>query len=157
MLDNKGIEAQARSSSAQPASPKAAGRVRLLAMVVVGLGLTWILGYWIIQAEVVVLACQVTEAVPAIPGLGALLLLLALNPLLRRLPFIRKLSNAELVVVYLLVTVATTMFGCGIIRFLLASLTVPYYYSTPARPLAQLAAHIPGWLSPTDPMVHQWF
>ncbi len=143
-------------SSAQPTSPKAAGRVRLLAMVVVGFGLTWILGYWIVQAEVVVLACQVTEAVPAIPGLGALLLLLALNPLLRRLPFIRELSTAELVVVYLLVTVATTMFGCGIIRFLLSGLTVPYYYSTPARPLAQLSAHIPGWLSPTDPVIHQW-
>jgi len=125
-------------------------------MVVVGFGLTWILGYWIVQAEVIVLACQVTEAVPAIPGLGALLVLLAINPLLRRLPFIRELSTAELIVVYLLVTVATTMFGCGIIRFLLACLTVPYYYSTPARPLAQLAAHIPGWLSPTDPMVHQW-
>ncbi len=46
------------------------------------IGLTWILGYWIVQAEVVVLACQVTDAVPAIPGLGALLL--PLNPLRRR-------------------------------------------------------------------------
>ncbi len=125
-------------------------------MVALGFGLTWILGYWIVQAEVVVLACQVTEAVPAIPGLGALLLLLALNPLLRRLPFIRELSSAELIVVYLLVTVATTMFGPGIVRFLIASLTVPYYYSSPALPLAQLAAHIPGWLSPTDPVVHKW-
>jgi len=158
MLSKKRAEAHSGSSSAQlqPASTKATGRVRLLAMVVVGFGLTWILGYWIVQAEVVVLACQVTEAVPAIPGLGALLVLLAINPLLQRVPFIRKLSSAELIVVYLLVTVATTMFGCGIIRFLLSSLTVPYYYSTPAHPLAQIATHIPGWLAPTDPTVHQW-
>jgi len=158
MLSDSSAEAHLRPPPVelQSASSKGTGRVRLLAMVVLGFGLTWILGYWIVQAEVVVLACQVTEAVPAIPGLGALLVLLAINPLLRRLPFIRELSNAELVVVYLLVTVATTMFGCGIVRFLLSCLTVPYYYSTAARPLAQLSAHIPGWLSPTDPIIHQW-
>jgi len=151
-----GANSKPLSAQSQSAFPKATGRVRLLAMMVVGCGLTWILGYWIVRAEVVVLACQVTEAVPAIPGLGAFLVLLAINPLLRRLPFIRKLSTAELVVVYLFVTVATTMFGPGIIRFLIASLTVPYYYSTPALPLAQIATHIPGWLSPTEPTVHQW-
>jgi len=151
-----GANSKPLSAQSQSASPKATGRVRLLAMVVVGFGLTWVSGYWIIRAEVFVLACQVTEAVPAIPGLGAFLVLLALNPLLQRLPLVRKLSRAELVIVYLLVTVATTMFGGGIVRFLLFCVTAPYYYSTPANPTVQLAAHIPGWLSPTEPTVHQW-
>jgi len=143
-------------SEASAQSPKSPGRIRLLGMLLVGLGLTWILGYWIRQAEIVVLACQVTEAVPAIPGLAAFLLLLVLNPLLRRVPFVRKLSNGELVIVYLLVTIATTMFGCGIIRFLISCISVPHYFSTPAAPLEQLARTIPGWLSPTDPLIHQW-
>jgi len=130
--------------------------VRFATMLALGLVLTWLLGYWIRQAEIIALACQITEAVPAIPGLTALLLLLAINPLIRRLPLVRALSNGELVVVYLFVTVATTMYGCGIVRFLIACISVPYYYSTAAAPLAKLAVHIPGWLSPADPTVHQW-
>ena len=152
-----GANSKPLTAQSQSASPKAAGRVRLLAMVVIGFGLTWLSGYWIIRAEVVVRASSVSGLVPAIPGLGAFLILLALNPLLRRLPLVRKLSKAELVVVYMLVTVATTMFSGGIVRYLLFCLTVPSYYSTPALPLAQLSTHIPGWLSPTDPIVHKWF
>jgi len=158
MLGDNPAGANPKPLSAQPqsASPKATGRVRLLAMMVVGCGLTWLSGYWIIRAEVVVRACGVSASVPAIPGLGALLVLLALNPLLLRLPLVRKLSKAELVIAYLLVTVATTMFSAGIVRFLFFYLTAPYYYSTPAHPTAQIAAYIPGWLSPTDPTIHQW-
>lgn len=133
-----------------------AGRVRFVAMLVLALLLAWLAGYWVRQAEIISLACQITEAVPSIPGLGALLLLLALNPLLARLGRRFRLSTGEIVVVYLFVTVATTMFGCGIVRFLIACLSAPHYYSTPAAPLADLAPGIPSWLAPSDPYVHRW-
>ena len=45
--------------------------------------LTVACGIWVRQAEIVVISTQISEAVPAIPALGALLLLLGLNPLLR--------------------------------------------------------------------------
>ena len=130
--------------------------VRIVTMLVLSVAMTWVAGYWIRQAEIIVSACQITEAVPAIPGITALLFLMAINPLIRRLPLVRKLSTGEIVVVYLFVTVATTMYGCGVMRFLIACITVPYYYSTAAAPLENLAPGIPAWLSPTDPVVHRW-
>jgi len=144
------------STNEQNAEARPARRVRILTMLILALGLTWVSGYWIRQAEIIVSACQITEAVPAIPGIAALLLLFALNPLLRRLPRVRDLSTGEIVVVYLFVTVATTMYGCGVVRFLIACITVPYYYSTAAVPLENLTPGIPAWLSPTDPVVHRW-
>ena len=44
--------------------------------------LSWLAGYWVRQSEIIALACQGTEAVPSIPGLAALVLLLAVNALL---------------------------------------------------------------------------
>ncbi|MGD9518346.1 MAG: DUF6785 family protein [Armatimonadota bacterium] len=136
--------------------PARAPKTRFAAMLVLSLVLTWLAGYWIRQAEIVSLACQITEAVPSIPGLAALLLLLAVNPLLLRLSKRWELSSGEIVVVYLFVTVATTMYGCGIVRFLIASLSAPHYYSTPAAPLAELALYIPSWLAPANPLHHRW-
>ena len=123
---------------------------------IIALVLTWLSGYWIRQSEIVALACQGTEAVPSIPGVGALILLLLGNGVARRTRIVRPLSIPEMVTVFLFVTVATTMFGCGIGRFLLAVLTAPFYYSSPAAPLEKLAAFIPSWISPQDPSVHRW-
>lgn len=129
--------------------------VRIIKMLLLAFVLTWLLGYWIQQSEIVALACQITEAVPPIPAVATLLLLLALNPLIRRLPHLRELSGGEITVVYIFVTVATNMFGCSIVRFLLASVSAGYYYSTPEYPMAKLASNLPAWLSPTNPLVHK--
>ena len=135
--------------------PRAPRAVSLRA-VLVALALVWLCGYWIRQAEIVALACQITEAVPAVPALVCLLALLAANLLLKRLRLLRPLSRAELAAVYIFVAVATTMFGCGIARFLIACLTAPFYFSSPTAPLEVLTEWIPPWLSPADPEVHRW-
>jgi hypothetical protein len=124
--------------------------------VIIALVLTWLSGYWIRQSEIVALACQGTEAVPSIPGVGALILLLLGNGLARRTRWLRPLAVPEIITIFLFVTVATTMFGCGIGRFLLACLTAPFYFSSPAAPLEELARYIPFWMSPQDPAVHRW-
>ncbi len=131
--------------------------VRIVMMLALALVLTWICGYWIRQAEIIILICQITEAVPSIPGVAVLLFLVAVNPLIRRLPLVRELSRGEIVVVYLLVTVATTMFGCGIVRFLIATISAPFYFTQmPGTPLDKLAPNIPAWLSPPDTVTHLW-
>jgi len=130
--------------------------VRVGTALALALVLTWLSGYWIRQAEVIARACEITEAVPAIPGIAALLFLLAVNPLIRHLPLARQLSNGEIILIYLFVSVGTTMHAAGIGRFLIAFLTVPYYYSTPGAPLTELTPWIPAWLSPNDPVVHEW-
>jgi hypothetical protein len=139
--------------------PETGGRERYgitLRAVIIALILTWLAGYWIRQSEIVALACQGTEAVPSIPGVGALILLLVGNALAHRTRLVRPLSVAEIIAIFLFVTVATTMFGCGIGRFLLACLTAPFYYTSPAAPLEKLACFIPSWMSPQDPVVHRW-
>jgi len=138
------------------AQARPARHVRIITMIVLSVVLTWLAGYWIRQGEIIALSAQMTEAVPSIPGLAALLLLVALNPLLRRLPYVRDLSAAEIIIVYLFTCVATFMFGCGVTRFLIATVSSGYYYTTPTAPIDTIAPFIPGWLSPTDPIVHKW-
>lgn len=125
-------------------------------MLVLSIVLTWLAGYWIRQGEIIVLSAQMTEAVPSIPGLTALLLLALLNPLIRRLPYVRQLSSGEIIIVYLFVTVATFMFACGVTRFLIATISAPHYYSSPVAPIDTIAPLIPGWLSPSDTIYHRW-
>jgi len=145
-----------RGSDRPGADARPALHVRAVTMIVLSIGLTWLAGYWIRQGEIIALSAQMTEAVPSIPGLAALLLLAGLNPLIRRLPYARDLSAGEIVIVYLFVTVATFMFGCGVTRFLIATVSAGYYYTTPVSPINEIATFIPGWLSPTDPLIHKW-
>lgn len=125
-------------------------------MLVLSVALTWLAGYWIRQGEIIALSAQMTEAVPSIPGLTALLVLAGLSPILRRLPWVRGLSSGEIIVVYLFVTIATFMYGCGVTRFLIATISAPWYYATPAAPIDQLAPYIPSWLSPPEFIYHKW-
>jgi hypothetical protein len=112
---------------------------------VVALVLTVLAGMWVRQAEIVVIACQITEAVPAIPGLTGLVLLIALNPLLRRLG-LRPFSRAELLAIFLFVTIACSMMGVGVMRFLLALMTAPFYFPG----LKAAGAALPSWVAPHD-------
>jgi len=123
---------------------------------VLALVFTWLAGYWIRQSEIIALACQGTEAVPSIPGVGALILILIGNSIARRTRLVRPLNIPEIIAIFLFVTVATNMFGCGIGRFLIACLSAPFYYSSPVAPLEKLAQFIPFWMSPQDPLVHKW-
>ncbi|MEA3400577.1 MAG: DUF6785 family protein [Armatimonadota bacterium] len=148
-------------SDVQPSGPpdaeaRPATHVRIITMLVLSIGLTWLAGYWIRQGEIIALSAQMTEAVPSIPGLTALLVLAGASPLLRRLPYVRDLSAGEIIVVYLFVTVATFMFGCGVTRFLIATVSAPWYYSTPVAPTDTIAPHIPSWLSPPELIYHKW-
>jgi len=124
--------------------------------VVIALILTILSGFWVKQSEIVALACQGTEAVPSIPGVGALIFLILLNGALRRQKLIRPLTTTELITIFLFVTVATFMFACGIGRFLIACLTAPFYYTSPDAPLEELAQFIPAWMAPADAAVHKW-
>src|SRR5207249_2687786 len=80
--------------------------------------LTLLSGLWVRQSEIVVLSTQITESVPAIPGLAALVFLLFINVLLRRTRLIRPFSRAELLVVFLFVTLSSTVMGIGVMQFL---------------------------------------
>jgi hypothetical protein len=110
--------------------------------------LTIACGYWVRQAEIMVISTQISEAVPAIPALGALLLLLALNPLLRRVWRRAQLSRVEILTIYTFAAIATSMAGVGVIRYWLATITYPFYFARPGNDLASLQRWIPVWMVP---------
>lgn len=115
--------------------------------------LTIACGLWVRQAEIMVISTQVSEAVPAIPALGALLFLLALNPLLRLVWRRAQLSRVEILTIYTFTAIAVSMAGVGVIRYWLASITYPFYFARPGNDLASLQRWIPTWMVPHNASV----
>jgi hypothetical protein len=133
-----------------PHSPPAVG-LRPRAWIA-ALLLVFLAGAWVCRAEIVVVACQISESVPAIPGLAALAILIAVNGMVRRLRGARPFARAELLAVFLFVAIASSMMGVGVMRFLLALITAPFYFpSIPDRKATQAA--LPDWVAPRDPEV----
>ncbi len=125
------------------------------------LGLTWrsmivaivatvIASYWIDASEVVTLFCQITESVPPVPAVGFLVLLVLVVPLTRRLSRHLSLDRREVIIVYVFLTVATSMAGPGIIRFLANTIPVLFYFDTPSNDFASYQQYMPGWIVPHD-------
>ncbi len=148
------LEAQPRPGPQVRRSPEQV-YVRFLLALVIALTLTWLVAYWIRQSEIIILACQVTEAVPPIPAVVVLLVLVLLNPLLRRIPRLRGLSSGEIAIIYVFTTVATTMFGCAIVRFLISLLSAGHYYSSGEFPMEPIVSNLPAWLAPKNPLYYK--
>ncbi|MGQ9523511.1 MAG: DUF6785 family protein [Armatimonadota bacterium] len=105
---------------------------------------------WVRRAEIVVLACQITESVPAVPAVATLLALVGVSALVRRAG-LRGLSRAEIVVAYSFVAVAISMMGCGIGRFFFSNVLSMFYYATPANRFETAHQYIPWWFCPRNP------
>jgi hypothetical protein len=106
---------------------------------------------WVRQSEIVALTTQITESVPAIPGLATLTVLLAVNPLLRRL-HLRPLTAAEMLTIFFFVCVSSTVTGMGVTEFLVALITTPFYVAG-AKPAGD---HLSAWLAPHDLTAVRW-
>lgn len=140
-------------SAPREARTTAGGSGVTVRAVVIAILLTVLSGLWVRQAEIVVLATQITESVPPIPALAALMLLVALNPLLAMLGRRFALTRAELLAVYCFVAVAISVLGVGVARFWLALLTAGFYFATPSNNFASLHNSFPDWLVIKDPRV----
>ncbi|MCS7191659.1 MAG: hypothetical protein NZ937_01575 [Armatimonadetes bacterium] len=125
---------------------------RLPYLLALSFALTIFGGWWMKQAEVIVLASQITESVPPIPALGALLLLIIVNPLMRRLSPSLALSRSEILFVYAFCTVSTAVPACGSLRFVLSLTTYPIYYERmqPTLQFDLINPYIPEWLVPKE-------
>jgi len=131
-------------------TPNKPARVTFRALII-AIGLSIIAALWSRQAEILVVAAQVSESVPPIPALASLILLLALNPLLKKFGPRYGLSRADQIVIYCFVTISSAMCGPGIIRFLLMFLTSPYHYANSTNHLASIQHLIPSWMAVSDP------
>ncbi|NLC57782.1 MAG: hypothetical protein GX774_13175 [Armatimonadetes bacterium] len=131
---------------AVPARPSITRRAILTAVV-----LTFLTGFWVRETEIYEIGVFVSESVPTMPAVAALLLLLGLNALLRRRG--GAFHRGEILFVFLFVTVATTCYCCGMVRILLAFVTAPFYFAQTGNRLAEAGKLLPNWAAVHDPEV----
>jgi len=118
----------------------------------------WLAGLWIQQAALVTLSAQVGMAVPPVPAIAALLVLLGWRTFNSRLPSWLRLSRAEILLVYVILCFAVAMCSGGAIRFFLPSLMVAPYFASPENGLARIAACFPSWYAPHGAeVIRQYF
>jgi len=143
----------AEAQATRPASPPTEGLspwAVVMALVLLAASL-----FWMLQAGIVSQGVQLGEAVPVIPAVGALLLLTLLGLGLRRLSKRLRLSEAQVLYVYVFLCIAVTMSSVGVARLLFPNITAVYYFQTPENDFASLQKYMPTWLTPQDPKVIQ--
>jgi len=132
---------------AQTARPVFRMRALLVGAALIALSLLWMrelelrTGIW------------VATGVPPLPALLFLALLLVTNVILRRRGSGWALSRAELLVVFVMVTVALNFAGIVGIRAMVPFISALFYFATPENHFADYQPHIPTWWYPQDPSI----
>lgn len=121
-----------------------------LRALLLAVALTVLSSYWVDQAEVVTFFCQITESVPPVPAVAGLILLVGLGALTAHLLRRGARQRRETLLVYIFLTVATTIPGCGIARFFINTIPVLFYFDTPENEYASYQQYVPAWLVPHD-------
>ncbi len=123
-------------------------------MLLVGLIFLVLANLWVRQGALLTLAAQVAMAVPPVPALVTLLVLLAGLGALRRLGFGRK----EVMGVYAFLTLAVALTSGAAMRFFLPALVTPYYFASAENRWEQFHKFIPSWAVPHgDEVIRQYF
>ncbi len=137
----------ANHRAARPAAPLDGLTVRAL---VLSLAFTVVCSFWIGQAEVVTFFCQITESVPPIPAVAVIILLVLVNPFLRRIWSRLSLRRGEILLIYAFMTITATLAGPGIARFFINTIPVLFYFDTPENAFAEYRQFLPDWMVPHD-------
>lgn len=123
---------------------KKSGAGRLVLVVLIGFAFVVIANLWVKQGALITLSCQVAMAVPPVPAIGVLLLLLPIIPLTRRFGIGRR----EVMAIYCFLTLAVALTSGAAMRFFLPALTTPSYFASPENDFAQFLDYIPHWMVP---------
>jgi len=123
-------------------------------VLLVGLIFLVLANLWVRQGALLTLAAQVAMAVPPVPALVTLLVLLAGLRVLRRVGFGRR----EILGVYAFLTLAVALTSGAAMRFFLPALVTPYYFASAENRWAQFHKFIPDWAVPHgDEVIRQYF
>ena len=147
--NSRNIENESASETPIASAQKSENGLTFRALVV-AIVFTLLAGLWIRQSEIVALATQVSESIPAIPGLASLVALLLANFVFRKIRKSAAFTRAEMLMIFLFVTVASTVAGIGVTQFLFALMTTPYYFTEDG--IAKNIPHLPKWLLVHDPI-----
>ncbi|MFA5857862.1 MAG: DUF6785 family protein [Elusimicrobiota bacterium] len=112
---------------------------------------------WVWKFELMLLSCNLTEAIPPIPALAGLIFLVVLYPLLKYLGVKNLLTRGEIMVVFIFNVIATLMFSIGVFQAFLPYTSVLYYHDTVLNKYADFRQYVPSWFGPRDPEVIRGF
>lgn len=135
----------------QGSSPAARGSRRLNYgwVLVISLLALIVANLWERQGALLTISAQVAMAVPPIPAVAVLFLLLPLMPILRRVG----ISRRDVIAIYCFLTLAVALTSGGAMRFFLPAIPTLYYFTGPENHWQQFHDYIPQWMSPTDESV----
>jgi len=134
---------QSRPPEPRAESPGLGARVVLLSAVFIFLG-----AFWGVHSSLITYAGNIAVAVPPIPAIAMLALLLAVGPALRRIAPALVPSRSEMLLLYAMACIGVQMCSVGVIRHLMPALTVAGYFAEPGNGLAELRSHVPAWAVP---------
>lgn len=133
--------------------PEAAAPARLgLRPLLLGLLLVPLLVIAVEYGELVAWVGELVSTSLMLSATCALLLLLAANVVLRRWWPKRRFSRAELLYLFVMLTVAGNIAGVGMMQFIIPLLGHLFYYADTVPGWSAFVPHVPSWLAP-DPAV----
>ena len=118
--------------------------------ILIGLVLVVINGYWVAIASEL-WYCMFTLVNPFSNAIFTITVLTAFGFALSKVSKRLSLSSAELLVIYAMVTMVSTISGATTMTPLLGTLTQPYWFASPENEWQNLFwRHIPAWLTVSD-------
>lgn len=120
--------------------------------IVLGLVLIPINNWWVFQMEIVHLSGHPTTTSIFFNSIFVLVVLVCFNSLIRSVSPKSRLSQGEMLTVYVMINIATCLAGHDMLQVLIPEMTYPFRYATPENGWEGLFLKwLPEWLTVRDP------
>src|SRR5690349_5906561 len=116
--------------------------------VLLSLAFLFLTTLWVRQAELIASVTNISETVPSMPAIGALLVIALAQALGQRLPWFRDFSAGEKIVVYGFISVGVMPLAQTWLRWLIPFQIIPFYFATGGNKIAVWQQYLPTWLAP---------
>ena len=127
-------------------------------VLLIGLVLVALNAYWTLMGSEVWHSTQLTIASLFFNAVFTLLVLIILNVLLKWLAPPLALTQADLLTIYAMVVMLTTISGHTMMGYLLPAIAHAFWFATPENEWLQLfGSHVPDWMAVKDVGVLQGF
>ncbi len=124
--------------------------------VLIGLGLSVPAIFWGVYGDVVS-QTDLTSTSLMMPPFLCLIGLLIWNALTGRIRPSWALDRAELITIYIMLTVSVVLSGMGMIQFLCTTIAAPYHYRDTVSEIKTVLPHLPSWLLPDENAVKGFY
>ena len=126
-------------------------RNRILRPLLIGSVLLFVNCYWIVIAEAMWFTVHITVISLFFNTIFTLLLVILLNQLVKKFFPKSGLSNGELLMIYIMVTMGSAMAGHGLMQLLIPIMGHAFWYATPENEWADtFHRYLPNWLTVQD-------